>query len=70
MRPDNTIIREGTTILGAAVVDDVLVVVLLAVMMSLLGTGAGDVSIGLLIGKKLLLFVIIFATGWWLVRVP
>ncbi|MDR6725832.1 monovalent cation:proton antiporter-2 (CPA2) family protein [Paenibacillus amylolyticus] len=59
--------REGTTILGAAVVDDVLVVVLLAVMMSLLGTGAGDISISLLIGKKLLFFVIIIAAGWFLV---
>lgn len=59
--------REGTTILGAAVVDDVLVVVLLAVMMSLLGAGAGDVSIGLLIGKKALFFVIIAFAGWWLV---
>ncbi|MCG7385712.1 cation:proton antiporter [Paenibacillus sp. ACRRY] len=59
--------REGTTILGAAVVDDVLVVVLLAVMMSLLGTGAGDTSISLLIGKKLLFFVIIIAAGWFLV---
>ncbi|WP_145410541.1 cation:proton antiporter [Paenibacillus xylanexedens] len=59
--------REGTTILGAAVVDDVLVVVLLAVMMSLLGTGAGDISIGLLIGKKLLFFVMIIAAGWFLV---
>lgn len=59
--------REGTTILGAAVVDDVLVVVLLAVMMSLLGAGAGDVSIGLLIGKKALFFVVIAFAGWWLV---
>lgn len=59
--------REGTTILGAAVVDDVLVVVLLAVMMSLLGAGAGDVSIGLLIGKKALFFLIIAFAGWWLV---
>ncbi|MGG4480055.1 cation:proton antiporter [Paenibacillus illinoisensis] len=59
--------REGTTILGAAVVDDVLVVVLLAVMMSLLGAGAGDVSIGLLIGKKALFFLIIALAGWWLV---
>jgi Kef-type K+ transport system membrane component KefB len=33
--------REGTTILGAAVVDDVVVVLLLAVMMSVLGTGEG-----------------------------
>ncbi|OAX51064.1 cation:proton antiporter [Paenibacillus sp. AD87] len=59
--------REGTTILGAAVVDDVLVVVILAVMMSLLGTGATDTSIPLLIGKKLLFFVVIIAASWFLV---
>ncbi|AJS60171.1 cation:proton antiporter [Paenibacillus sp. IHBB 10380] len=58
--------REGTTILGAAVVDDVLVVILLAVMMSLLGTGA-DVSLGLLIGKKVLFFAVIIVAGWLLV---
>ncbi|MFE6078624.1 cation:proton antiporter [Paenibacillus sp. NPDC057886] len=59
--------REGTTILGAAVVDDVLVVVILAIMMSLLGTGANDTSISLLIGKKLLFFVVIIAASWFLV---
>lgn len=61
--------REGTTILGAAVVDDVLVVVLLAVMMSLLGTGTGseEVSIALLIGKKLLFFVVVIAASVFLV---
>ncbi|MFF2092111.1 cation:proton antiporter [Paenibacillus sp. NPDC058174] len=58
--------REGTTILGAAVLDDVLVVILLAVMMSFLGT-AGDVSIGLLIGKKALFFIIVIAAGWFIV---
>ncbi|WP_336787776.1 cation:proton antiporter [Paenibacillus sp. MMO-177] len=58
--------REGTTILGAAVVDDVLVVILLAVMMSFL-VPASDVSIGLLIGKKLLFFVAIGLAGWLLV---
>ncbi|WP_152391729.1 cation:proton antiporter [Paenibacillus guangzhouensis] len=59
--------REGTTILGAAVVDDVLVVILLAFMMSLLG--GGDVSLGLVIGKKVLFFagaavLGIFAVPW------
>ncbi|MFD0617994.1 cation:proton antiporter [Paenibacillus sp. GCM10027629] len=60
--------REGTTILGAAVVDDVLVVILLAFMMSLLGGGA-DVSLGMVIGKKVLFFagaavLGIFAVPW------
>lgn len=58
--------REGTTILGAAVLDDVLVVILLAVLMSMMGTG-GDISIGLLIGKKVLFFIGVFVAGWWLV---
>ncbi|BFH15239.1 cation:proton antiporter [Paenibacillus melissococcoides] len=58
--------REGTTILGAAVVDDVLVVILLAFIMSIVGQG-GDVSIGLLVGKKLLFFAITFVAGWLIV---
>ncbi|MBB6638419.1 cation:proton antiporter [Cohnella thailandensis] len=58
--------REGTTILGAAVVDDVLVVILLAVMMSVLGTG-NDVSLGLLIGKKVIFFVVVIAVGWFVI---
>ncbi|RJG22730.1 cation:proton antiporter [Paenibacillus thiaminolyticus] len=58
--------REGTTILGAAVVDDVLVVILLAFIMSIIGQG-GDVNLGLLIGKKVLFFVIIFVAGWLVV---
>lgn len=58
--------REGTTILGAAVIDDVLVVILLAFIMSIVGQGA-DVSIGLLIGKKLLFFIGILVAGWLIV---
>ncbi|MCG7381938.1 cation:proton antiporter [Paenibacillus sp. ACRRY] len=60
--------REATTILGAAVVDDVLVVVLLAVLTSFFGTGAsGDVSIPLLIGKKIIFFAVVGALGWLVV---
>jgi len=54
--------RESTTVLGAAIVDDVLVVVALAVMMSFVT--ASDVSVGLLIGKKVLFFVVIGLIGW------
>jgi len=54
---------EGATILGAAVVDDVLVVVLLAVVASFLGNG-GEEALGLLIGKKLIFFVAVLAVGW------
>jgi monovalent cation:proton antiporter-2 (CPA2) family protein len=59
--------REGTTILGAAVVDDVLVVILLAFMMSFLGEGAEPSSISLLIGKKLMFFIGVVGAGWFVV---
>jgi monovalent cation:proton antiporter-2 (CPA2) family protein len=58
--------REGSTILGAAVVDDILVVILLAVLMSFFGTGA-EVSIGLLITKKVLFFAVALVVGWFVV---
>jgi len=58
--------REGTTILGAAVVDDILVVILLAFMMSFLGTGQ-DVSLGLLVGKKVLFFIGVSVAGVFIV---
>lgn len=58
--------REGTTILGAAVIDDVLVVILLAFIMSMLGQGS-DVSLGMLVGKKVLFFVITIAASIFVV---
>ncbi|KGP77559.1 MULTISPECIES: cation:proton antiporter [Paenibacillus] len=58
--------KEGTTILGAAVVDDILVVILLAFMMSFLGTDQ-DVSLGLLVGKKVLFFIGVFVAGVFIV---
>ncbi len=57
--------RESTTILGAAVADDVLVVVLLAFVMSFLV--GGDVSISSVVLKKILFFVTIVLIGWKLV---
>ncbi|SFL74624.1 cation:proton antiporter [Pelosinus propionicus] len=63
--------HEGTTILGAAVLDDILVVILLAVMMSLLTTE--QISLSLIIGKKILFFTAIALLGWkgvpWVLRV-
>ncbi|PTM59678.1 cation:proton antiporter [Desmospora activa] len=53
--------RESTTILGAAVVDDVLVVIMLAFMMSFAG---GEDAIALVIGKKFLFFAAIALLGW------
>lgn len=44
--------RESTTILGAAVFDDVIVVILLAFVMSFLGTQ--DVNVTLVIAKKII----------------
>ncbi|CAM4376761.1 monovalent cation:proton antiporter-2 (CPA2) family protein [Paenibacillus endophyticus] len=58
--------KEGSTILGAAVVDDVVVVVLLAVMLSLLGT-TESISIPALIGKKALFFVVVIAVSIWII---
>nr|WP_218039487.1 cation:proton antiporter [Dendrosporobacter quercicolus] len=54
--------RESTTILGAAVLDDILVVIVLTVMMSLLT--AEQVSLSLIIGKKFLFFAAIALLGW------
>nr|WP_249316843.1 cation:proton antiporter [Bacillus sp. FJAT-50079] len=54
--------RESVTILGAAIVDDVLVVVLLAFLMSF--TGVGDASLGIVIGQKFAFFIIIVLLGW------
>ncbi|MGG3841086.1 cation:proton antiporter [Paenibacillus thiaminolyticus] len=55
--------REGTTILGAAVVDDVLVVILLAFMLSLLGAGTEQASLGWIVGKKVIFFAGAIAAG-------
>ena len=57
--------KEGSTLLGAAVLDDIIVVILIAIAMSFFaGT---DVSIALLIGKKILFFIIIILASKWLI---
>ncbi|MFD0716489.1 cation:proton antiporter [Paenibacillus sp. GCM10027626] len=56
--------REGATILGAAVIDDVLVIVALAFVMSLSG---GDVNLGMVVLKKAAFFAIAIAAAWKLV---
>lgn len=53
--------REGATILGAAVIDDILVILALAFLMSLAG---GDVNLTKVILKKVLFFVCAIAIGW------
>lgn len=53
--------REGATILGAAVIDDILVILALAFLMSLVG---GDVDLTKVILKKVLFFVLAIVVGW------
>ena len=60
--------KEGSALLGAAVLDDIIVVVLIAMAMSFFGSGTGsDTSIGLLIGKKAVFFIALFFASKWLV---
>lgn len=62
--------RESTTLLGAAIIDDILVVVLLAFVMSLFG--GEEVNLTLVIGKKLIFFLIagffIWKGGKWVMK--
>ncbi|MFD3445394.1 cation:proton antiporter [Microbacteriaceae bacterium 4G12] len=53
--------REGATILGAAVIDDILVILALAFVMSLAG---GDVNLGLVILQKVAFFAIVIFLSW------
>lgn len=53
--------KEGSAILGAAVIDDVAVIIALAFLMSMAG---GEVHIGMMIVKKALYFAGAFFTAW------
>lgn len=53
--------KEGATILGAAVIDDVLVIIALAFLMSFIG---GDVNLGYVVLKKVLFFGIAILAAW------
>ncbi|MDN4074076.1 cation:proton antiporter [Fictibacillus terranigra] len=55
---------EGITILGAAVIDDVVIIIALAILMSFSG---GDVNLSMVILKKVLFFVIVVLAGWKIV---
>ncbi|WP_044641288.1 cation:proton antiporter [Risungbinella massiliensis] len=57
--------RESVTILGAAIVDDILVVILLAFLMSF--AGAEEVAFEMVILKKVLFFILVVLAGWKLV---
>jgi monovalent cation:proton antiporter-2 (CPA2) family protein len=54
--------REGTTILGAAVIDDIVVMIILAFLMSFVGDS--EVSLTMLVLKKLLFFVVAILAAW------
>nr|WP_106779094.1 cation:proton antiporter [Lysinibacillus timonensis] len=57
--------REGAALLGAAVLDDIIVIILIAVAMGFF-TGE-DTNIGLLLGEQVIFFVTIFLLGRWIV---
>jgi monovalent cation:proton antiporter-2 (CPA2) family protein len=62
--------RESAAILGAAILDDIAVVILLAVAMSFIA--GADINLGLVIGKKLLFFLFAGLLIWqgtgWVIR--
>ncbi|MEE6131412.1 MULTISPECIES: cation:proton antiporter [Priestia] len=57
--------KEGSTLLGAAVLDDVIVVILIAVALSVFA--GSDTNLALLIAKKILFFVIVILASKWFV---
>ncbi|CAM5780118.1 MULTISPECIES: cation:proton antiporter [Brevibacillus] len=61
--------KEGATILGAAVIDDVLVIIALAFVMSFAG---GDVNLGMVVLKKVAFFAVVILLSWkvvpWVLR--
>ena len=57
--------REGLTLLGAAVVDDVLVLLVLSIFLALGGTAAGEGSILIVTVKMLAYLGIAAALGWF-----
>ncbi|ANC77437.1 sodium:proton antiporter [Fictibacillus phosphorivorans] len=59
--------KEGSTLLGAAVLDDVIVVILIAVALSVFA--GSDTNLALLITKKILFFVLVILASKWLVPI-
>jgi len=53
---------EGTTILGAAIIDDVVVMIIMAFLISF--AGSGEVSLSVLVIKKVLFFVVAILVAW------
>lgn len=58
--------KEGSTILGASVVDDILVVLIVSVSMSFLGAkGGNDSPLGMMLVEQVLFFVAVFLLIRW-----
>jgi Kef-type K+ transport system membrane component KefB len=58
--------KEGLALLGAAVVDDILAILLLSILLSLSAVSGGIGAIISVLLKMLLYFVIAGGIGWWL----
>ncbi|NHN30256.1 cation:proton antiporter [Paenibacillus agricola] len=62
--------KESTTVLGAALADDIIVVICLAVMMSFLTSE--EISLSMVIVKKVIFFALVIFLGWkvvpWVMR--
>ncbi len=56
--------REGITLLGAAVVDDVLVLIVLSIFLALGGSASGEGQVIVVVGKMLLYLAASAALGW------
>ncbi|WP_125565342.1 cation:proton antiporter [Companilactobacillus insicii] len=60
--------KEGAIILGAAVADDIICVILLGICVAFFGSsGSSDQPLWLMISTKLLFFILMFILGKWLV---
>ncbi|MGH2592910.1 MAG: cation:proton antiporter, partial [Anaerolineae bacterium] len=57
--------REGLALLGAAVVDDVLVIVLLSIFLALSGGSAGIGAVAIVIANMLIYLALAGALGWF-----
>jgi len=57
--------REGITLLGAAVVDDVLVLIVLSIFLALGGSAAGEGSIIIVVAKMVGYLALSAALGWF-----
>jgi Kef-type K+ transport system membrane component KefB len=57
--------REGLTLLGAAVVDDVLVLIVLSIFLALGGSPTGEGSVVVVIAKMTLYLALSAALGWF-----